>query len=897
MGDGTAIVAATAVGMVPRAAVPPDRTMHELDWPQGSDPADSGPGALTDGAPVGAAGPAPQTHPTGPRYGAPVLVGRGGMGRVERVYDALLAREVAKKTALRPSANLAERLRREARLAARLDHPSIVPVYDLGEDDRGAPWYTMRLVRGRSLAEHVDGRPLADRLRLISRLLQAAQAVAFAHEHGVIHRDLKPTNILLGTHGETLVVDWGLAVALDEEDPLTGCEDEPGDTDPSASGSGARSEPPLTRAGAVVGTPEWMSPEQARGTPPNRSVDVYALGRLLGWLLDAPDAAPPADLLAIARKATSDDPSARYPTAAAFASDLADWLDGRPVSAHDYTARELAGRFVRAFRLPLAVAAAALGIVAIGAWAALRATEQERDRAVDAEQRLRVALSAERGDAAAQALRALDPATAAERARASLALGPGAEALAAASAAGTALQERAVKECARGHLSPDGALAMCTQPDGALAVVRLVDGATLRTVPAPGEGLGDLAVAPDAVVWTAGGGSLERWGPDGTVETFGTGELPRSGIVPPPRGFRAAMVDQREVWLLGPGIARIGCGADGDALAFLAVDDGWVIACSGGRLHGGRGAEPGAPLGPVLPGRLSAVAALADGFLLGTLDGEVLRTDRAGVLQAGPVVLAASPIRGLGADATGATAWVRAETGPLRLVHPESLGLQGSLPTGRTPAVAGSVLRLVRGDAVAEVTWGTPRLEWATLGAGISTLAAGAAGLAVGTGSGLLTVLDDAGGVVTRHAWQTGVIKDVAYGPDGRLWVVGVEPGTARVLAPPAFLPVAPPHWDLGARRLAPLADGSQLMASFRPRVDRIRADGEEEAVAEGAGYELARADVSDPTLLRKRLDGALARLRTRLVAGGVRPDLVRSNGQGEFELLLEPGDVVEDQL
>jgi len=146
------------------------------------------------------------------RYASGDEIARGGMGRVVEATDTLLGRAVAIKEALTTDPDALRRFARETRITARLEHPSIVPVYDAGIADDGKPYYVMRKVSGRPLDQLVeDGKSLSDRLALLPHVLAAAQAVAHAHRRGVLHRDLKPTNILVGDLGETVVIDWGLA--------------------------------------------------------------------------------------------------------------------------------------------------------------------------------------------------------------------------------------------------------------------------------------------------------------------------------------------------------------------------------------------------------------------------------------------------------------------------------------------------------------------------------------------------------------------------------------------------------------------------------------------------------------------------------------------------------------
>lgn len=196
------------------------------------------------------------------------------MGRVVAVFDKKLGREVALKELLsggQEASTSSQRLAREAWITAQLDHPGIVPVFDAGRAADGTLYYTMPVIRGRSLADALESATTDEARRaLLPRVLAAAQAVAHAHEQGVIHRDLKPANIMVGSLGETQVVDWGLArSARAADDPWLAVL--PSDT-PTGPGS----------ANSVLGPPQYMSPEQANSLPAGPQSDVWVLSIVAG---------------------------------------------------------------------------------------------------------------------------------------------------------------------------------------------------------------------------------------------------------------------------------------------------------------------------------------------------------------------------------------------------------------------------------------------------------------------------------------------------------------------------------------------------------------------------------------------------------------------------------------
>jgi serine/threonine protein kinase len=252
-------------------------------------------------------------------------------------HDRELNREVALKVLRAPFTGAGERDRlvREARILAALEHPGIVPVHDVGTLPDGRLFYVMKRVRGERFDEFVRGK--RTRAELLRAFLQVCDAVAFAHASGVIHRDLKPQNVMLGAFGEVLVLDWGVAKIRQ-------------------SGSSAVTGDLATAAG----TPGYMAPEQALGTVDER-VDVYGLGGILFFLLTQRHPPPaavtqwngeevPAALRAIAERARAAEPSERYQSAQALVSDVANYLDALPVAAHPESVLERVRRVAHRHR-------------------------------------------------------------------------------------------------------------------------------------------------------------------------------------------------------------------------------------------------------------------------------------------------------------------------------------------------------------------------------------------------------------------------------------------------------------------------------------------------------------------------------------------------------------------
>ncbi len=325
------------------------------------------------------------------------------MGRVLVARDRRLGREVALKEIIADKPSLARRFEREARITARLQHPSIISVLEAGVWPSGEPFYAMRLVSGRSLEDAIEAaKTFEARLALLPNVLAVADAMAYAHGQRVLHRDLKPRNVVVGEFGETVVIDWGLAKELG----TPSLDSEPG---ASSSGSSAVGE---TTAGELLGTPSYMPPEQAKGEPVDERADVYAIGAILYHLLggeaayggtnaeiiaslhDGPprpirERAPqtPDELVAIVERAMARDPAARYPTARELAEDLRRFQTGQLVGAHRYSLRQLLRRWLRRHRTAIAALAAAGAVaISIGAYAVIRIAQQ-REIAVANQQR------------------------------------------------------------------------------------------------------------------------------------------------------------------------------------------------------------------------------------------------------------------------------------------------------------------------------------------------------------------------------------------------------------------------------------------------------------------------------------------------------------------------------
>lgn len=342
-------------------------------------------------------------------------IGQGGIGRVFLATERNLDREVAIKELLPPKEDKQKerklaRFLREARISGRLQHPGIVPVYELSSKPDGTPFYVMKYVRGDTLDKIVrecefDTQESSFRRRMsyLDNLIAVCEAIGYAHSKKIIHRDLKPGNIIIGEFGETVILDWGLAKQIGEK-----TED--------ASGEQAE-EPEISQAdalktieGAKMGTPAYMPPEQIdrKYGEVDEQSDVYSLGVILFILLtgqkpyagdaksvmkmivsSAPSPSPlsrgnyiPSELAAICIKAMSKEKTQRFANAGELAAELRAYRDGRLVSIYAYSRRELFTRFVARNKTAIIATAAVLLSIIIGAvFSANFAVDASRARA------------------------------------------------------------------------------------------------------------------------------------------------------------------------------------------------------------------------------------------------------------------------------------------------------------------------------------------------------------------------------------------------------------------------------------------------------------------------------------------------------------------------------------
>ncbi len=569
------------------------------------------------------------------RYQLREVVGTGGLGRVVVAHDRELDRPVAIKELLRRTPAAVERFRREAMITAKLQHPGIVPIHDAGRWPNGAPFYAMKLIEGEDLAHLLDQAPtLAARLALLPKVIAVCEAIGYAHAQRIIHRDLKPGNVVIGEHGEAMVVDWGLAKALDDDDASA----DDGDHDAyRGDADGA-----LTQAGDVLGTPAYMAPEQARAEPVDARADVYALGAILYHLLaghapygevgttqTAPGfarrgireliAEPPAalsaevratvpELAAIVDKAMARTAAARYPTALELARELRAFEAGQLVSAHRYTLGAMLARWVRRHRAALTVAAALLAVMAgLGALAVVRIVRAERTAR---HQRATAVAASARAEAAQTRAEAERDALAVTTAEQVLPLDP-TEAL------GWLPHDRALPAPLAAR-----ALAVATAATArGVATARVQLRGWIVRVASAGDGVAAVSAGGDVGLWDADG--HPRWrlalGAPGTAVAIG------------PRGDQVVVgSDDRQVrWWRPDGVVAVTLPAVATTARFVDGDEVAIGTAAGAIVRWRRGGAPIAQ--PVHRGAVLALAVLDGDVASVGDDGDVARTGASGV--------------------------------------------------------------------------------------------------------------------------------------------------------------------------------------------------------------------------------------------------------------------------
>ncbi len=314
------------------------------------------------------------------RYDLKSEKGRGGIGRVMIAFDKHVGRKIAIKELIAEDISEKKnggckgisslkgiRFLREARVTGQLEHPGIVPVYEIGRRDDGTTYYTMRLVKGKTLHQVINETDnFQDRLRLLPHFRDICNAVAYAHSRNVVHRDIKPQNIMIGQFGETVVLDWGLAKVQGESD-LTASQ-------LKKDSLSFKNVADATIDGKTVGTPSYMAPEQARGNIGgiDEKSDIYSLGAVLyeimtgvppfrgdsvteilekvmhGDFIPVKEMEPdtPPDLCAVVEKSLCSVPRERYSSVMEISREIENYMSGRRVETYEYSAWELIKRFV-----------------------------------------------------------------------------------------------------------------------------------------------------------------------------------------------------------------------------------------------------------------------------------------------------------------------------------------------------------------------------------------------------------------------------------------------------------------------------------------------------------------------------------------------------------------------
>ena len=779
------------------------------------------------------------------RYQSGALLGRGGNASVRAGFDPILQRHVALKRAHRSDTRASELLLREARLTARLDHPAIAEVLDLGlEGDEVV--MVLHVRHGRGLAEAVAS--ALPKTTLLRALAQACHAVAHAHRRGIIHRDLSPGNVSIGEAGEVTVLDWGLAAELAE---------------------GAR-------GGVTGGTPGFAAPELRQGQPTTPATDVWSLGALL--YLVSSGTTPKEELRqprhcdrrlwAILQRALASLPAQRYHDAQEFAADLDAYLDGRAVSAYREQPWD---RLLRQIKHHPAAAAAFSAVLivaslAVGLGGVLAARSESRARL--AEEQARSARTARLVDAAERALEADD--TGLARSLAGEAQ-PGPEqirargVLAAVARAAPLVLRPATTACAADRL-------VDAQSADGWAVCRWASGFELRKGPLrtalPGNATSGTVLTGNRV-WVATNDALGSAVLRAVQGASGAWEFSTTVVQGGLPTLRSSHSRQNGAVFTASGVAAIGpqlgnwlspC-TPGFAPRDVAVqDDGVVLIWCGDEniysIHNGiEVAKVHAEVLPALRG-VTRFDSLGGGLaVVGTVSGRVgivdLKSGQVVTAQDTPVGMVRSLAAAVGPDGPrvlvagshGATLYLPRQN---RLVPLESatgpVALSPTEVVRQAAAEHDDGLRLVstraESGAATSGSWrlGPTPAHFSSLSGlhGRSALAVPATGaaLAIGDGNGRVEWFDFATGRSQALAGPHRVVKSLAWTPDGRFLAVGgAGPEGLAVLTAATGQPLQGP-WvgevDLRGRHLGWL--GADLLVAMAwgggPYVWRVRSDG-----------------------------------------------------------------------
>jgi len=816
----------------------------------------------SDDRPTEPGAPNPLSVDDDERYEVSSEIGEGGMGRVLAVRDGRLGREVAyKELAGRDFGTRgADRFAREVWLTAQLEHPGIVPVYDAGKRADGTSYYTMRYVHGRSLKTALsDATTLADRLALLGHFEDVCQAMAYAHSRGVIHRDLKPANVMLGAFGETQILDWGLARPVDDEDLVS---EEPTQPFPGANDD--------TMVGTVMGTPAYMSPEQAHGRPVDERSDVWNLGVMLYEILSGkrpfkgssatdvlmavregtfesvdrvcPDA--PAELAAVVARALAEAPEDRYPSAKELRSDLSNYLTGRQVAAYAYSPGELLVRLVQPYRAPLAVGAVLLAALAVLGVDSYNRVKTGRDRARDAE---RVSRTAEQ-----VAKHHLNEALV-EKARAAAETGavPEAEVVAAhALMAGENPEARGVLAALglKGH--PVSAASPIPFTDTCVGLSVSTDGK--RAVCATGEKVIAYEFGRESPLWSVAvaGRSVRMAGAhrtvavlDNTGVTFIDASGPTVGeTVPfdPPRNpyfvalsntarFLAIrsndelLILDRETGTEFDTVDVCNTRTTVSEVAFSADDRSVVAACVGGSVHLASTSNWAFEPLRQFTEEVSALSFSADGraLAIGGIHGLVVALDLETEAEAEATYQGLETgVRQIVWSPNGATLAASADDWRVVLWDVDSARQLGRLPTIQRGAMAMAFVDNSTLNAAGKHlrTWSLPDF-WAPVvfdgGSGLSSAELSPDGQFIATahGDGDLMVWDRVSGeLLAEHRWEETVVKRAAFSPDGK-WLAAssAKGGLIKVFSTASWEEVASPGGDSSFSRVAFTAESSHV--------------------------------------------------------------------------------------